>query len=278
MDERYLVTGATGLIGSGVLNALRALGKNVLGASRSAPGNGWVNLDFENPRTFPGALAGMDKLMLIARPGDENADVLAAPLIEEMVRQGISKVCLLSALGAGQRPEFSLRKVEKLVEQSGLSWVHVRPNFFMQMLAIPPLSVEIRERKTLSLPLGSARVAYVHARDVVDVMVKALCDDTLNGAALELNGPHALTHEDIAASISEAAGQRIRYVDITDAHARQLLQERNFAPAHVERVMTFYKLIKAGWCAQADCEIASLLGRPLRTFGDFAFENRERWN
>jgi hypothetical protein len=52
---------------------------------------------------------------------------------------------------------------------------------------------------------------------------------------------------------------------------------RGFAPRHVERVLTFYRLIRAGFCADADQDVAQLLGRPLRTWEEFVRENASCW-
>lgn len=197
MHDRFLILGASGLVGSHVFRMLRADGYDAVGASRHKTGGPWVHFDLLDPHTHASALAGITTVMLISRPGDEEAHLYAEPLISSMVTAGVKRVIDLSALGAAQRPEFSIRKVELLVEASGLEWTHVRPNFFMQMLARPPLSTEIATRRTLSLPLGSTKVAYVDARDVAAILFKALTDRALVGQAIELNGPEALTHDEI---------------------------------------------------------------------------------
>lgn len=74
MQEKIVITGATGVVGGMVLNRLRNEGRNVVGASRKEASEGWVRLDFERPETFDAAVAGVHTVMLIARPGDEHAD------------------------------------------------------------------------------------------------------------------------------------------------------------------------------------------------------------
>lgn len=277
MQEKILVTGATGVVGAMILNHLRYEGRDVVGASRKEATDGWVQLDFERPETFGAAVAGVHTAMLIARPGDEHADKLAAPLIDAMVKAGVRKICLLSALGAQHRPEFSLRKMEILVEAAGVEWTHVRPNFFMQMLAAPPLSMEMRTAGTLSLPLGDAKVAYVDARDVADLMVLALTSDKLRNTGIDLNGPEAHTHSEITTLIAQATGKPMRYVNLDETQARALLAARNFSPEHIERLMKFYALIRQDWCADTDRQCAELLGRPLGRFKDFAAANASCW-
>jgi len=277
MQEKVLVLGASGLVGSAVLQMLLAHGHDAIGASREVRGDGWVRFDLLDASTHGPALAGVGTAMLISRPGDEEAHVHAAPLIDAMVAAGVRRIVDLSALGAEKRPEFSTRRVECLVEASGLEWVHVRPNFFGQMLAQPPLSTEIARQRTLSLPLGKAKIAYVDAHDVAAVLHRALTDPDLAGRAIALSGPEAVDHDDVARRITACVGESVRYVDIPEAAARMLLCQRGFPAPHVERVLQFYALCRRGFCAAPDTEAARLLGRPLGTLDDVIAANRSAW-
>ncbi|SIO59178.1 Uncharacterized conserved protein YbjT, contains NAD(P)-binding and DUF2867 domains [Singulisphaera sp. GP187] len=277
MSERYLILGASGTVGRRVLATMKGLGHAVKGASRRNGGPGDVRFDLLEPSTYAPALADVSTVMLISRPGDEEAHLHAEPFVEAMVRHGVARVVVLSALGAERRVEFSLHNVETLVERSGLGWTHVRPNFFMQMLALPPLSTEIATRSTLSLPLGDAKVAYVDADDVAAVLVRALIDPSLSGQGLDVSGPRALGHDEVAALVSRQVGREIRYVPLDEESAQRLLGLRGLSPAHVERVLRFYALTRQGWCATPDATVSQLLGRPLGTFEAFVVANATAW-
>jgi len=277
MPEDYLIMGATGEVGRRVLATMAAAGLPVRGASRRPRGQGMVALDLLDPATHRAAFEGASAAMLVSRPGDEEAHVHAEPLVRAMVDAGVRRVAVLSALGAGRREDFSLRKVERLVEASGAAWTHVRPGFFMQMLARPPLADEIAVDGTLSLPLADARVAYVDVEDVAAVLVRALTDPSLAGRAIDVNGPEALDHHEVAAAVARAAGREVRYVPLDDAQARLLLERRGLPSAHAERVLRFYALAREGWCATPDAEVAEMLGRPLGTFARFAARRATAW-
>jgi uncharacterized protein YbjT (DUF2867 family) len=277
MSDRFLVLGASGEVGGRVLEMLRQDGHEASGASRTKEGEHWVHFDWLDPQTFCPALQGITSVLFVCRPGDEDADRYAAPFVSAMVNAGVKRVVLLSALGAAKRPEFSLRKVELLIEASGLTWTHIRPNFFFQMLARPPLSSEIALHGTLSLPLGNARIAYVDADDVAALLFKALTDHSLAGRAIELSGPEALTHEEIVQCIAQQTGRTIRFVNLSEDEARALLLSRGFPPSHTERVMRFYALCRQGFCAAPDTEAAQILGRTLNHFDTFVKANRTIW-
>ncbi len=277
MNRTTLVLGASGLVGRRVVQRLQRDGVPLRAATRTPRLNHEVRLDLLQPDTFAPALQGVGTVMLISRPGDEEADRHAAPLVGAMVAAGVKRVVVLSALGAERRPDFSLRRVERLVEASGLAWVHVRPNFFMQMLALPPLSTEIAVHGSLSLPLGDAPVAYVDADDVAAVLHRALVDASLDGQAFEVSGPGALHHGDMLQAIALRTGRPLRYLPIDEDSAHRALLARGFTERHAARALTFYRLVREGWCATPDRHVARLLGRPLRTWHEVVDENLSAW-
>lgn len=277
-NREFLVLGSSGLVGRHVADLLEKDGRlDVRCATRNPGAGNDVFLDLLDARTFGAALRGVDCVMLLSCPGDEDAYVHAAPFVRAMCRAGVRRVVVLSAIGSETRPSFSLRKVEVLVEQSGLSWTHVRPNFFMQGLARPPAATEIALHGTLSLPLADSAIAYVDARDVAAVLHRALVDETLGGQAITVSGPEALDHAQLARSISIARGKPVAYVPIDEDFARAGLSSRGFGLRRIERVMAFHRLVREGLCSRPDDQIAHLLGRPLRTWREFVAEHRPVW-
>ncbi|TFY99965.1 NAD(P)H-binding protein [Ramlibacter rhizophilus] len=278
MESRFLVTGSTGLVGGLVRRALAAEGRDVRAATRRPAAPGDVLFDLLDEKTFAPALAGVRTVMLISRPGDEDAHLLAEPFVASMKQAGVARVVVLSALGSDKRPAFSLRKVEQLVERSGMAWSHVRPNFFMQMLALPPLSSELASQGSLSLPLADARIAYVDAHDVAAVVHRAMLDPRMDGRALDVSGPSAWNHDELLAVLAARADRPLRYARLTHDEARELMLARGMAPRQTERVLTFYRLIREGFCAKPDAEVARLLGRPLRTWPAFVDAHLAAWS
>lgn len=275
--EQFLILGASGLVGQEVFRLLRSQGHVAFGASRSQNGEGWRTFDLTDRSTHLPVLKEITTVMLISRPGDEQAAIYAKPFLTVMRKTSVRRIVDLSALGSAQCPEFSTRKVELLIEASGLGWTHVRPNFFMQTLTRPPLRQEIALHKKLSLPLGNARLAYIDALDVAAVLAKALVEETLTGRAVELNGPESLTHAEIVALISEGLEETVQYVDLPEDSARMLMLRSGMAPPQVERVLRFYALCRKGFGSQSDAEARVLLGRPLHTWTDFIARNRRMW-
>ncbi|HEX9106270.1 MAG TPA: NAD(P)H-binding protein, partial [Longimicrobiales bacterium] len=247
------------------------------GGDGVAAGVEWVRLDLEQPETFAPALAGVDAVFMVARPGDDEADRVAAPLVDALVREGVARVVDLSALGAELRPDFALRRVELMLEGSGVAWTHLRPNWFMQVFSTPPLLDGIRARGELCLPAGDARLSFVDARDVAAVAAVALCETGHAGKAYALTGGEALDHAQVAAEIGRASGRAVRYRPLGEAAARAALASSGFGPGRVERLIGFYRLVRGGACAPVSADVATVLGRPPIGFRTFACTNASLW-
>ena len=283
MSGTVLVMGATGEVGGRVLRALVRRGMGVVGASRdptraaASLGGSWRELDLERAATFAPALQGVERLFLVARPGDDDPDVPGGQLLAAVVATGVRHVVLLSAFGAEQEPDFGLRRLELLLEASGLSWTHLRPNFFMQVFAGPPLLPALLATGMLRLPAADARLSYVDTRDIADVAVAALTGEDHQGKAYALTGPESLDHYDVVRLISAAAGVDFRYEPIPEAAAAAALAAGGLSAARVQRLLGFYRRVRADHCAPVHGDVATVLGRPARAFEEFAAHCAPCW-
>lgn len=276
--DTLLILGSTGLVGGLVADGLAALEHPVRRAARApAASPNTVRFDLTDPSTFEAALSGVGGVFLIARPGDDAPQHVAAPLIEAMTRAGTRFVVHLSAMGTEQRPEFGLRKLELALEASGLSVTHLRPNWFMQTFLRPPLGPLLQRTRTLALPAGDAGVSFIDAQDIADVAIRALTDPGVRGQGFTLTGPAAVSHAQVVSEIGRATGLTFTYRAQSEDEARESLSAAHFPPAHVERLIGFYRLLRSGACAPVTDTVETLLGRPARGFGAFCDAHRSAW-
>ena len=284
MSEQVLVIGATGSVGGEVVTLLSRMGEKVRAATREpatarSPHSAveFVEFDLERPQTFAAALDGVDRVFLIARPGDNDADRVAFPLIDEMKRAGVRHVVNLSAMGVESRDDFALRKVERYLEDSGVGFTHLRPNFFMQVFSSGPLLADIRSTGAIHIPTAGAKLSYIDVRDIAAVAATTLTEQGHTGKAYTLTGGQALDHQEIARAISGAAGKTIQYVAITEEAARSALETAGLSPERTERLLGFYRLVRRGFCAPVSCDVQTLLGRAPISFAEFASDNASCW-
>lgn len=280
-----LVTGATGNVGRALVQRLARDGAPVRGATRD-PGRArrlapacadWTPFDFERPETFDPALRGVGRVFLMARPGDDEPARTAAPFLEAVLRADVDHVVTLSAMGAERRNDVTLGRLERLVEETGVAWTHLRPNWFMQVFATDPLLSVIRSAGAIQVPAGDAPISWIDARDVAAAAAVTLTAPGHEARAYVLTGAEALDHAAVARALSEASGRPVRYHPLDEEEGRSAVLAAGLGPRRAERLTRFYRLVRAGACAPVSGDVASVLGRPPISLRRFAEDHRRLW-
>ena len=278
-----LVIGASGRVGSEVVKLLRERGETVRAATRDPLSHRFpdsmevVKFDFDQPESFAPALKGVHKVFLIARPGDNQSDKAAMPLIDEAKKQGIQLIVNLTAMGVDQDETFMLRILEKYLETSGIPFVHLRPNWFMQNFDSGPMFADIRSTGAIHLPAGDASLSYIDVRDVAAVACTTLIDPRHAGNAYTLTGAEALNHFEVVEKISRVAGKTISYVPISEEAARAALSARGVPSGYIERWADFFSKVRRELCAPVSGDIELVLDRSPILFDRYAADYARSW-
>ncbi len=278
-----LVTGATGTIGSLVVQGLAAAGAQVQafvrqpGRQRLPAGVGEVVGDLTDVASLRQALSTARTLFLLnaVTPDEVTRALVALNLAREA---GIERIVYLSVIHADRYtnvPHFTGKHtVERMIESLAIPATVLRPAYFMQNdLTIQQM---IRDHGVYPMPIGSAGVAMVDTRDIADVAVAELlrrdrASTALPRLTLDVVGPQALTGATAAKAWSDALGRDIAYggTDL-DAFERQLA---SFSPpwlAYDMRLM-MAGIQEIGMRAEVGSieRLQDILGRPLRTYAEF---------
>ncbi|MCX5206489.1 NAD(P)H-binding protein [Streptomyces sp. NBC_00237] len=275
-----LITGARGQIGRVVVDRLHSAGLPVRAASArpaelTVPaGVGTVELVLDRPETFSAALDGVKQVFLYPNPAgiDELIKAATAAGVEHVVLLSSSSVL---APGAESEPlALHHSQVERALADSGLTATFLRPGAFNSNAR--GWARTIGQSLPVQLAYPEAEVASIHPDDVADVAVAALTGDaltgrSLTGRSLTLSGPESLSFRRQLALIGEAVGREIPVERISRAE-----QERQMAAFMPEPMVA--SLLKGWEAADGKAEdiadtTASLLGRPARTFAQWAREN-----
>jgi uncharacterized protein YbjT (DUF2867 family) len=203
MINNILVIGGTGKTGRKVVEGLNRHKQNVRVGSR----NGTPSFEWNNPNSWPKALAGIDKVYIVFYPD------LAVPGAYEAIQglttvakiAGVKKVVLLSGKG-----EKEAERCEQVVANSGLDYTLVRASWFNQNFSEsffldPILAGQV------ALPMPKAKIPFVDTGDIAEVVVKALLDDAHNGKTYELTGPSTLTFAEAISTIAKATGRTLEF-------------------------------------------------------------------
>lgn len=281
-----LVTGATGTIGSLVVQGLAAAGAEVgafvrtPGKQRFSAGVKEVVGDLTDVASLRAALPSVRTLFLLnaVTPDEVTQALVALNLAREA---GIERVVYLSVIHADKFtnvPHFTGKHtVERMIESLDVPATILRPAYFMQNERT--VQQVIQGYGVYPMPIGSTGVAMIDARDIADVAVAELlrrdrAPAPLPRLTLELVGPEVLTGASVAKIWSAALGREVTYGgDDVVAFEGQMA---SFGPswlAYDMRLMMagIQKFGMHGADGAAD-RLQAMLGRPLRRYTDFVKE------
>ena len=282
-----LVIGATGQIGRQVVDQLIRRGADVRAlvrdpAKANLPASVAVVeghlLDIDSLR---GAFSGVSTLFLLnAVVADEFTQALIALNLAR--EAGIERLVYLSVIHSdlyANVPHFAGKfGVERMIEQMGFNATILRPAYFIQNDAT--ITDAVTGYGVYPMPIGSKGLAMIDTRDLGEIAAIELVRREQASTPLPLEriaivGPETLTGTDIAAIWTDVLGRPIVYPGDDTVSFEQNL--RQFAPhwmAYDMRLMAERFQTEGMIPAAGDVErLTALLGRPLRTYREFAAEN-----
>ncbi|MFO1191932.1 MAG: NAD(P)H-binding protein [Rhodoferax sp.] len=275
--SRILVVGASGTVGSELVRLLQARGHAVAEATSRAPTrSGQVALDVVAGTGVDAAFAGVERAFLLAPPGYTNQDELLRPLIDAARRSGLRRVLLMTAMGADADEAAPLRKAERHLEQSGVPFNILRPNWFMQNFNTFWLH-GILNGGTIALPVGQARGSFIDARDIAATAAALLSGDGLANQAFDLTGAQALDHDQVAAILSRVTGRAIRFQDIAPDAMRAGLVGAGVPPNYADFLVMILGYFKAGYSERTTDAVQQITGAAPRSFEAYAADYRSSW-
>ena len=281
-----LVTGATGNVGRQVVEQLTKRGAKVRALVREPSkahfpaGVEVVQGDLLDVDSVRSAFSGVSTLFLLnGVVADEFTQALIALNIAREV--GIERFVYLSVIHSDiyvNVPHFAGKfGVERMIEQMELNATILRPAYFMSNdLTIKDV---VTGYGVYPMPIGSKGLAMVDTRDVGEIAAIELLRRERAATPLPLNrinlvGPDTLTGAAVASIWTDVLGRTIAYPADDTAGFEQNL--RKFMPGWMafdmrlmsERFLTDGMVPEAG-----DVErLTTLLGRPLRSYREFASE------
>jgi uncharacterized protein YbjT (DUF2867 family) len=282
---RFLVTGATGNIGSLVTRRLIAHGHRprvlVRDAERArALFHDEVEVhvgDLAKPGPpLSKALAGIDGVFLLnSGPNLAGRDRAVARAAGDAGVKHVVKLSTLDVLtGVGTGPWHA--RGEDAVRQSGVPFTFVQSAAFMSnVLGWAP---SIATEGVLRSSTGQGQIALIHPDDLADVITLALTDHRHPGESLVVTGPEALSYDAMAAKIGAVIQKEVRYEQLSDEEARAIALSYGEGRQYAEALVDIWRAIRGGQLATVTDRVERLLGRKPFSFDRWVEQNAEAFS
>ncbi|WP_405976305.1 NAD(P)H-binding protein [Streptomyces sp. NBC_00988] len=277
-----LVTGATGTVGREVVRGLpaglhvRVMTRDPAKAVGMFPGTEVVVGDYADPSSLARALQGVRTAFLVTTRVDGDDD---ARFVSAARAAGVRRVVKLSAAavldpGADDLITRRQRANEDLLRGCGLQWTLLRPRAFMSNSL--SWAAPVRHERTVRALYGTSPNACVDPRDIAEVAVRALTEESHAGHAYTLTGPRALTAVDQTRELGRLLGISLRFEELASDEARAALSGR-WPPSVVEALLASAERQRAGAKARVEDTVEMVTGSPARSFRWWAQDHIEEF-
>ncbi|MDO7888256.1 NAD(P)H-binding protein [Hymenobacter cheonanensis] len=280
-----VITGATGKLGSQVIEALLRLhvpaGRIV--ASMRDPqkattlaAHGVVVRagDFARPEGLATAFAGADQVLVVSpdKLGEEGRQLSRAAIAAARTA-GARRVLYTSHMGAQadsptQDQAFikDHAAVEAFLAQAGLPYTALRHGYYAES-ALHHLGRGL-ETGELRLP-EDGPVSWTTRADLAEADAVGLAHEgQLDGITPPLTALEAFTFADLAAIASELTGRPVKHVTLTDAQWADEKRAQGTPEHFVNIMLGTYRAMRRGDFAATDPTLAQVLGRQPLTMRD----------
>lgn len=272
-----LVTGATGKVGSEAVRLLRQRELPVRALVRSpekavalaGTGAEIAEGDLEVPPTIDAAMRDVASVVLVS----SGAPTPELNVVQSATRAGVEHVVKISSGGASMDSPIARRRWHAQIEDaligSGLGYTFLRPNVYMQnIFALAPM---IAKTGGFASSHGAGLLGMVDTRDVAAVAAEiAASPATHRGKTYPLTGPELLSHVDVAAVLSEVLGKTITYREVSSEEDKNAMIQAGLPEPIAEMNVQAFRLVASGGSAWLTEDVPLLLGRPARSFKQFA--------
>jgi NAD(P)H dehydrogenase (quinone) len=285
------VTGATGVLGRRVVDRLAGAGGDVglrlvvrdaarapqvPGAEIAANPGGYAD-----PDGFRAALSGVHTLYLVSAAEAEDRLQQHYDAVDAAVAAGVERIVYTSFLGAKHDAVFTLVRqhaaTEDRIRAAGVRYTFLRHSMYADFV---PFFATLQDgRAVIAAPGGEGRVSFVSRDDLADVGAAALLDGSgaLDGRALEVTGPEALSLAEAAVILAEVTGRPAEYRPETVEEAWASRRPSGHPDWEIEGWVTSYLAIAAGELSTVTDVVPRLTGHPALTVAEHLRRHPEDW-
>lgn len=275
--ENILIIGASGTIGKQLAENLERDGYNtVLATSKEPSLANQVKVNLATGEGVKEAMSKVDKAFLLSPPGFADQYAILSPLIQEAKRQGLKKVVLMTAMGANADSSSPFRRAEIDLENSGLKYNIVRPNWFLQNFNTFWIQ-GIKESRKILLPAGDAKVSFIDSRDISEVIAKLLTTSDFDNTDFDITGSEALDHSEVAAAISKVTDQAVSYQEITPDELKNGLLAAGLPEDYVNFLLLIMGFLKEGYNSGITNNVEKILGKKPRDITEYTKAYASSW-
>jgi len=271
---KWLVTGATGKLGSKVVETLlkkvpaAELAVSVRNPEKAehlrALGVDVRHGDFDQPDTLDAAFAGVERLLIISADGNNETRIRQhANAVAAAERAGVAFIAYTSLANAADSGIFLApvhRVTEEAIVKTGIPYSFLRNNWYLENEAGSIQAVLAGAPWVTSA--GGGKVGWAPQQDYAEAAAAVLAGEGHANTIYELSGP-LLSQEQLTSALGEVLKREVPIQQVDDAAYAAIMKEAGI-PDFVLPILTgIQEGIRTGALEVESADFEKLLGRPV---------------
>lgn len=271
---KMLVTGATGKLGSKVVEALlKTVPASQLAVSVRNPkkaeglrarGVEVRHGDFDHPETLDTAFAGIDRLLIISADGDNETRVRQhTNAVEAAARAKVGFIAYTSLANARDTKMFLApphQAAEQAILKTGIPYSFLRNNWYLENEASSIQGVLAGAPWVTSA--GAGKVGWALQQEYAEAAAAVLSGKGHENTTYELSGT-LLSQEELASALGTVLGKEVPVQQVDDATYADIMKNAGVPDFVIPMLVSIQEGIREHALEVESNDFEKLLGRPL---------------
>ena len=275
---QILVTGATGNLGSSVIETLlkNIPAQNISALVREeerkveiqAKGITIFQGDYDNVFALERAMANVDTVLLISAGDQGDRMQQHRNVIDTAKKSGVKNIAYTSrALRNRKTLAHQLMEehflTEDYIKKSGLNYTIFRNTLYMDVL---PLFVGKKVFETgIFQPAGDGKVTFALRKEMGEAMANVLSNEDCKNKTYKFTNNEAYSFYDIAKALTTLSGKKVKYHPVDISTFQERMRSTGIPESMLQKVVEFNTDIKNGQEDEITNDLENKLGRKPTT-------------
>ncbi|MEN5231834.1 SDR family oxidoreductase [Sphingobacterium faecium] len=233
-----LVTGATGNLGSNVIDQLLkvttpdkfiALARNDDKASSLKNKGVTVRIgNFDEPTSLETAFVGVEKLLLISTM-EQNRYQQHQNVVDAALKAGVQHIVYtglaIKDIQTSHVKDLMMNhfQTENYIKEKGMTYTFLRNTMYAD--AIPLITGKEVTKRGIFLPGGNGQVPYALRREMGEATANLLLQNGHENKIYDITGSNLYSYQDIVNELTDITGIKVPYIDADAASFYHILKE-----------------------------------------------------
>ena len=273
--NKILVTGATGHLGSAVIETLlkRLSSSQISIITRNEEKRTAFQLkgfnaflgSYDNVAALENAMDGVDTVLLISSGDQGDRMQEHRNVVDVAKKKGVKHIaytsrCLNDRNTLANKLMVEHFETEDYIIASGLTYTFFRNILYMD--AIPQfIGGNIALEKGIFLPAGDGKVSFALRSEMGEAMANVLLNEAYENKVYNFTGDKTYSFDDIANALTELSGKEVKYTNVETIVFEGMMKQRNLPEPVIQKIVDFITDIKHNQEADIYDDLEIQLGR-----------------